>query len=200
MSSFDSYFRQFRTALRFLLTATVVLGLGYPATVWGVGQLAAPAQANGSLVPVDGAPAASALLAQSPQDGLGAAWFHPRPSAAKWDPAASGASNLGPNDPALATAMAAARAEVARLEGVPESQVPSDAVTASASGLDPQISPAYADLQVPRIAQATGLSPDAIRTLIVARTSSGLEALLGQPSVNVTLLNLDLARLEAARK
>ncbi|AJT41816.1 K(+)-transporting ATPase subunit C [Psychromicrobium lacuslunae] len=193
MNSFSAYLRQFGTALRFLLLATAVLGVIYPLAVWGVGQLAAPSQANGSLVQVAGQPAASSLIAQSPEDGLGQKWFHPRPSAVSWNPLSSSASNLGPNDPKLVEAISQLRQQVAQTESVDATQVPIDAVTASGSGLDPQISLAYAQLQVPRIAQATGVSQTELQGLIKSRTTSGLESLLGQESVNVTLLNLDLA-------
>lgn len=198
MNSFSAYIRQFGTALRFLLMATVVLGVIYPLAVWGVGQLAAPSQANGSLVGSSGAqvagqPAASSLIAQSSEEGLGQKWFHPRPSAVAWNPLTSSASNLGPNDPKLADAISQLRQQVAQTEGVAEAQVPIDAVTASGSGLDPQISLAYAQLQVPRISRATGLSEAELQGLIKNRTTSSLESLLGQESVNVTLLNLDLA-------
>ncbi|WP_394939702.1 potassium-transporting ATPase subunit C [Psychromicrobium sp. YIM B11713] len=193
MNSFTAYLRQFGTAVRFLLLATVVLGLVYPAVVWGAGQLIAPSQANGSIVKVGDAPAASSLIAQSTEDGLDANWFHPRPSAVTWNPLTSSASNLGPNEPKLLEGITQLRQQVAQAEGVSEDQVPVDAVTASGSGLDPQISVAYAQLQVPRISKATGLSESDLLTLIKNRTTSALESLLGQEAVNVTLLNLDLA-------
>jgi K+-transporting ATPase ATPase C chain len=111
----------------------------------------------------------------------------------KWDPASSSASNLGPNDPKLLDAVAANRAAVASAEGISEQQVPADAVTASGSGLDPDISPAYAKLQVPRVAAARHLSADTVMSLVNKHTTGGLTAFLGQPSVNVTALNVDLA-------
>ncbi|MFE4196947.1 K(+)-transporting ATPase subunit C [Paenarthrobacter sp. NPDC056912] len=191
------YLRQAGTAVRFLLLATVVLGLLYPLTVFGVGQVVAPFQANGSVVKdPSGRPAASALISQVSADDAGTqdpSWFHARPSAVGWDPASSSASNLGPNDAKLLDAVAANRAAVAEAEGVSEADVPADAVTASGSGLDPHISPAYADLQVARVAAAHGLSPDVVQGLVDKSTSNGLEAFLGQPSVNVMLLNLDVA-------
>lgn len=193
MNTFTSYLRQFGTAFRLLLAATLVLGLGYPAVVWGVGQLAFPSQANGSIVSVDGQPAASSLIVQSPADGLGPEWFRPRPSAVNWDPTSSSPSNLGPNDPKLAESIAQLRAQVAKDEGIAEDQVPLDAVTASGSGLDPQISSGYAKLQIPRIAAATGLPESALADLVAKNTTSALESLLGQEAVNVTRLNLDLA-------
>jgi K+-transporting ATPase ATPase C chain len=175
----------------------VVLGVAYPLAVFGAGQLIAPYQANGSIIKDStGAPAASALIAQASANDAGAQdprWFHARPSAVKWDPASSSASNLGPNDPKLLDAVAANRSAVAESEGINVRDVPADAVTASGSGLDPHISPEYARLQIPRVATAHGLSPEAVQALVARHTSSGLEAFLGQQSVNVTDLNLDVA-------
>jgi len=205
MNVFTSYLRQAGTALRFLFLATIVLGVAYPLAVFGAGQLIAPYQANGSILKDgSGNPAASALLAQVSADADGnqdPAWFRARPSAVKWDPASSSASNLGPNDPKLADAVSANRAAVAKSDGVNEADVPADAVTASGSGLDPDISPAYARLQIRRVAAAHGLSIDAVTALVDRHTSRGPAAFLGQPSVNVTALNLDVAAasMSAAR-
>jgi K+-transporting ATPase ATPase C chain len=196
MNALTGYLRQSGTAIRFLFLATLVLGLAYPAAVFGIGQLIAPYQANGSIIRDSaGTPAASALIAQVKDDDgtQDPAWFHPRPSAVGWDPASSSASNLGPNDPKLTDAVNTNRAAVAEAEGVQPSDVPADAVTASGSGLDPGISPEYARLQVPRVAAAHQLGPDAVQALVDKNTSSGLEAFLGQPTVNVTALNLDVA-------
>jgi K+-transporting ATPase ATPase C chain len=203
MNTLTGYLRQAGTALRFLLFTTLVLGVAYPLAVFGIGQLIAPYQANGSIIKDRaGAPAASALIAQSSANDAGAQdsrWFHARPSAVKWDPASSSASNLGPNDPKLADAVAANRAAVAKAENVPETAVPADAVTASGSGLDPDISPAYARLQVARVAAAQHLSNDTVMTLVNRNTTGGLEAFLGQPSVDVTALNIDLAAATASK-
>ncbi|WP_018760956.1 K(+)-transporting ATPase subunit C [Arthrobacter sp. 135MFCol5.1] len=196
MNALTGYLRQSGTAIRFLFLATVVLGLAYPAAVFGVGQLVAPYQANGSILRDGaGAPAASALIAQVKDDDgtQDPAWFHARPSAVGWDPASSSASNLGPNDAKLTDAVNANRAAVAEAEGVQPSDVPADAVTASGSGLDPGISPEYARLQVPRVAAAHQLGTEAVQALVDKNTSSGLAAFLGQPTVNVTALNLDVA-------
>ena len=197
MNTLTGYLRQAGTALRFLVLATLVLGLAYPLAVFGLAQLIAPYQANGSIIRDDGgAPAASALIAQAAADENGVQdprWFHARPSAVTWDPATSSASNLGPNDPKLVEAAEGKRAAVAAEEGISESEVPADAVTASGSGLDPHISPEYARLQVDRVAGAHGLGAEAVSSLVDRHTSSGLEAFLGQPSVNVTALNLALA-------
>ncbi|SDP16436.1 K+-transporting ATPase ATPase C chain [Arthrobacter sp. ok909] len=197
MNTLTGYLRQAGTAVRFLLFATLVLGVAYPLAVFGIGQLIAPYQANGSIIKDRaGAPAASALIVQATADESGAQdprWFHARPSAVKWDPASSSASNLGPNDPKLTEAIAANRAAVAKAENVPEAAVPADAVTASGSGLDPDISPAYARLQIPRVAAAHGLSTETVTALVAGKTSGGAVAFLGQPAVNVTALNLAVA-------
>ncbi|UXM90772.1 K(+)-transporting ATPase subunit C [Paenarthrobacter sp. JL.01a] len=201
MNTISGYLRQAGTAFRFLLLATIVLGLIYPLVVFGAGQLVAPSQANGSTVKDSaGRPAASALIVQAAADASGTQspeWFHARPSAVSWDPASSSASNLGPNDPKLLDAVNNNRAAIAAAEGVDPASVPADALTASGSGLDPHISPDYAKLQVERVAKAHGLSTEDVRTLVEQQTSSGLEAFLGQPSVNVTLLNLAVAQLAA---
>ncbi|MEO3933039.1 potassium-transporting ATPase subunit KdpC [Micrococcaceae bacterium Sec7.4] len=197
MNTLTGYLRQAGTAVRFLLFATLVLGVAYPLAVFGIGQLIAPYQANGSILKdSSGTPAASALIAQTSADDNGAQdpkWFHARPSAVKWDPASSSPSNLGPNDPKLLEAVEANRSAVSAAEGVSDSEVPADAVTASGSGLDPHISPEYARLQVDRVAAAHGLAAEAVASLVDQHTSSGLLAFLGQPSVNVTALNLALA-------
>ncbi|MET4134895.1 potassium-transporting ATPase subunit KdpC [Pseudarthrobacter sp. PvP090] len=202
MNILTGYLRQAGTALRFLVLATLVLGLAYPLSVFGVGQLIAPYQANGSIIKDSaGAPAASALIAQASADDNGARdprWFHARPSAVAWDPASSSASNLGPNEPKLLEAVTANRSTVAAAEGINESEVPADAVTASGSGLDPDISPEYARLQVARVAAAHGLDTEAVASLVDRHTSSGLLAFLGQPSVNVTSLNLAVAEASQA--
>jgi K+-transporting ATPase ATPase C chain len=187
-----AYLRQLGTALRFLAVATLLLGVLYPLVIFGVGQAVAPGQANGSVAGLGGRPAASTLIAQAVPDGEDR-FFHPRPSAVKWDPSASGATNLGPSDPARTTAAEEDRAAVAAREGVPAPAVPADAITASASGLDPDISPAYAQLQARRVAQATGLNPAEIEKLISDATSTSVAGLLGQPAVNTTTLNLAIA-------
>ncbi|MDQ0118734.1 K(+)-transporting ATPase subunit C [Pseudarthrobacter sp902506025] len=196
MNSLIGYLRQAGTAIRFLFLATLILGIAYPAAVFGAGQLIAPYQSNGSILKDgSGAPAASALISQVKADAgtQDPAWFHARPSAVGWDPASSSASNLGPNEPRLTDSVNANRTAVAAAEGVQPADVPADAVTASGSGLDPGISPAYARLQVPRVAAAHQMSAEAVQALVDKNTSSGLEAFLGQPTVNVTALNLDLA-------
>ncbi|MGW9114332.1 potassium-transporting ATPase subunit KdpC [Microbacterium sp. NPDC055683] len=200
MHPMRSTIRTLWVAVRTLALATAALGVGYTLLVTGLGQLLLPAQANGSLVTgADGEVVGSALLGQSFTDADGeplAEYFQPRPSASGYDPAASGGSNLGPENPDLVAAIAERRAEVAALEGVAASAVPADAVTASASGLDPHISPAYAAIQVDRVAAARGLSPEVVADLVAAYTSGRVLGYLGEPTVDVLALNLALDERE----
>ncbi|MFB7891833.1 K(+)-transporting ATPase subunit C [Microbacterium sp. NPDC056044] len=185
-------------AVRAMLVFTLVLGVGYTLLVTGIGQLALPWQANGSLVQNSaGTTVGSALIGQSFTDASGAAlpqYFQSRPSAAGdgYDGGASSGSNLGPENPDLVSAIEERKAAVAELEGVDPSQVPADAVTASGSGLDPHISPAYALLQVPRVAAARGLSESEVRSVVEAHTEHRDLGFLGEPRVNVVELNLAL--------
>lgn len=188
------HLRQCAAGLRLLLVLTVLLGLLYPAAVWAVGRLV-PARADGSLLEVDGRVVGSRLLGQAFD---GDEWLLPRPSAAGdgYDPLASGASNLGPENPGLAATVAQRRAEVARREGVTVDLVPPDAVTASASGLDPHVSPAYAALQVPRIARVRGLDEATVRGLVADATTGRELGFLGEPRVDVLQVNAALAVLD----
>ncbi|MFC7327638.1 potassium-transporting ATPase subunit KdpC [Marinactinospora rubrisoli] len=192
MGPLPQWLRPYNAAVRFLLVMTVLLGVGYPLAVTGLAQLVFPHQANGSPVRADGRIVGSALIGQN---FTGPEWFHPRPSAAGadgYDGAASGASNLGPNSPELRALVEERRAAVAAENGVPESAVPPDAVTASGSGLDPHISPAYAAIQVDRVAHARGLPPDTVRALVAEHTAGRPLGVLGAPGVNVLELNLAL--------
>ncbi|MFC4564555.1 K(+)-transporting ATPase subunit C [Nocardiopsis mangrovi] len=186
--------RQYGAAARALLVLTVLLGLAYPLAVTGVGQVLFPAQADGSLIRgAGGGVAGSALIGQNAE---GAEWFHPRPSAAGedgYDGAASSASNLGPNSEELREAVAQRRAAVAAEEGVAPDAVPPDAVTASASGLDPHISPEYAALQADRVAAARGMSAEEVGGLIAEHTDGRALGFIGSPAVNVVTLNAALA-------
>src|SRR5512135_3775638 len=159
----------------------------------GVGQLAFRSRADGSLLRSDGRVVGSELLGQR---FAGRGWFLPRPSAAGsgYDALASGGSNLGPSSPKLRASVAAARAAAASADGVRPAAVPPDAVTASGSGLDPDISPAYAYQQVRRVAAAHGLPADAVRRLVTAHVTGRALGFLGEPHVNVLELNLALAR------
>ena len=195
-----AFIRQSWTALRALLVFTLVLGVLYPAAI-GLVALAAPQQANGSPVVVDGEVVGSSLIGQSFTDADGAAlpeWFQSRPSAAGdgYDGGASSGSNLGPNNPDLLAAIDERRAAVAALEGVDPADVPWDALTASASGLDPHISAAYALLQVPRVAEARGLAEDAVRELVASRIQGRDLGFIGEERVNVLELNVALAGMD----
>jgi len=211
MSNLRGTVRVTGVAVRAMLVLTLVLGVGYALVVTGIGQLALPWQANGSLVDAKGAPAGgwtggsapvgSTLVGQSFTDAKGDAlpqYFQPRPSAAGkdgYDPTASGGSNLGPNNPDLVKAISERRATIAAREHVAESAVPADAVTASGSGLDPQISPAYALLQVNRVAEARGLDASAVRRLVESRIQTRDLGFLGAERVNVLELNQALDAL-----
>jgi len=199
--------RQHLAALRALLVLTVLLGVLYPLVVLGIGQLVFPAQANGSLVSAGGRVIGSSLLGQAFVDAQGnpaPQWFQPRPSAASdpnnkndpgYNPLFSGASNLGPSNPDLIKSIDARRAAVAAFDGVPAASVPPDALTASASGLDPDISPAYANEQVTRVARARGLDSAAVRALVAAHVQGRTLGILGEPRVNVVELNAALTQL-----
>jgi len=181
--------RQSLAAVRVLLVLTVLLGVLYPAAVWAVGR-AVPDRADGSLLRVDGVAVGSRLLGQTFE---GAQWFHPRPSANDYDGLASAPSNLGPSNPDLLAAIRERRAAVAREDGVSPSAVPADALTASGSGLDPDISPAYAALQVPRVARERGLDEETVRRLVAEATSGRQLGFLGEPTVDVLELNASLS-------
>ncbi|WP_261164649.1 potassium-transporting ATPase subunit KdpC [Microbacterium sp. Marseille-Q6965] len=189
-------------AARALLVLTATLGLGYTALVTIAGQLLFPAPSNGTLLrDDDGRVVGSALLGQSFAAADGAPlpqFFQPRPSAAGegYDATASAGSNLGPENADLVAAIVQRRAEIAAFNGVAEADVPSDAVTASASGLDPHISPAYARLQAERVAQARGVPLAEVLELIDAHTARPALGFLGDPAVNVVTLNLALDERE----
>ncbi len=186
-----STLRQVFAAARVLAVLTLVLGVAYPLVVFGIGRLA-PAKADGSLLAVDGRVVGSSLIGQQL---AGDGWFQPRPSAAGdgYDPLASGGSGLGPNDPGLLATVTRRREQVAAQDGVDVAQVPADAVTASASGLDPDISPQYARLQVDRVARARSLDPAVVRALVEAHVQGRELGFLGAPHVNVLELNAALA-------
>ena len=184
--------RRLVTAVKCLLGLTVVLGIGYPLLVLGAGQLGLSRQAEGSLVTSDGRVVASRLIGQ---DFAGDEWFRPRPSAGDYDGPASGGSNAGPNDAELVTAVQQRRAAIAARDGVRPAEVPADAVTASGSGLDPFITPAYALLQVDRVARVRDLPADRVRVLVEQHVTARTLGFLGQPRVNVVELNLDLQGL-----
>ena len=185
-----SMLRHTLVGLLLLLAFTVVFGLGYPLLMTGVGQVVFHSQANGSLVQVQGRDVGSSLIGQ---EFTGSQWFHTRPSAPSYDALASAGSNLGPDSPDLLKAVQQARAQVARQNGVAPGDVPPDAVTSSGSGLDPHISPAYADLQVARVARVRGMSVADVQKLVDEHTQGRILGFLGERRVNVVELDLALA-------
>ena len=187
-----TFTRQLAPAVLAIIVFTVLTGFVYPLVVTGFAQLFWHDKANGSLIKVDGQVVGSSLIGQqfaAPQ------YFHPRPSAAGtgYDGLASGASNLGPTNPDLLKPVddrvAAYRQESNLPAGTP---VPVDAVTASASGLDPDISVANAKLQAARVAAARGMSVDQVLAQVQAHTNDRQWGFLGEPGVNVLELNVDL--------
>ncbi|KQX76543.1 potassium-transporting ATPase subunit KdpC [Aeromicrobium sp. Root472D3] len=178
--------RQSLAGLRMLLVLIVILGIAYPVAVWGVGR-AVPGQADGQLVKVDGTVVGSGLIGQ---DFEGDEWFHSRPSANDYDTLASAPTNLGPSNPDLLAAIEERRAAVAEAESVDPADVPPDALTASGSGLDPQISVDYARIQVARVADANGLPEADVRALVSRFTEGRSLGFLGEPGVNVLRLNV----------
>ena len=190
-----SFLRQAGAALRLLVVLTLVLGVGYPVAVWAAGRVVAD-RADGSFVEHDGEVVGSSLLGQVTE---GDEWFRPRPSVAGdgYDPRASGASNLGPENPDLLGAVEERRAEVAAREGVDPALVPVDAVTASGSGLDPHISPEYARIQVARVADARGMDVDELSALVEEHVAPRPLGILGEETVNVLELNIAVAEADS---
>lgn len=195
--------RQYGVALRALLIFTVMLGIAYPLAITGIGQLALPGQSNGSIVTYRGSGVGSSLIGQSFTDPKGnplPQWFQSRPSAAGtgYDATASSGSNLGPNNPDLAKAIEQRKTTIEKVDGASAAQIPADAVTASASGLDPHISPEYALLQVDAIAKARGITTASVRKLVEEHTRQRDLGYLGEPTVNVLELNIALATMNPA--
>lgn len=187
----------FVVAVRAMIVFTLVLGVGYTLLITAIGQLAFPAQANGSLLTDGDAVVGSSLIGQSFTDPEGRAlpqYFQSRPSAAGdgYDGRASSGTNAGPENPDLIAAIEQRKADIARLEQVDETLVPPDALTASSSGLDPHISPEYAEIQVRRVAESRGVSESRIRQLVAEYTRGRDLGYLGEPVVNVVELNLAL--------
>jgi potassium-transporting ATPase KdpC subunit len=204
--------RQYLAAIRALLAMTVILGLAYPLVMTGVAQVAFHGNANGSLVHRGGKTVGSDLIGQAftrpvlengepKKDADGnpvvepdPSYFQSRPSAAGlgYDPLSTSASNLGPENKDLISAIKVRRTAAAQLDGVPPSHVPPDALLASGSGLDPHISPAYAREQVTRVARERGLAVSKVQALVEAHTQGRVLGFLGEPRVNVLELNLAL--------
>lgn len=184
--------RQSWIAVRLIVIGALVLGVLYPLLVTGLGALISASSAQGSLLERNGEVIGSALIGQNFE---GDQWFQPRPSAAGadgYDAMSSGGSNLGPNSEDLVTAVEQRRAAVQSQDGV-NATVPPDALTASGSGLDPHISPEYAQLQVPRVSKANGLSESVVAGLVKANTEGRQFGFLGEDRVNVLLLNLAIS-------
>jgi K+-transporting ATPase ATPase C chain len=202
MSTTRTSLRTTGVAVRLMLVFTLVLGVGYTALITVIGQVAMPWQANGSLLSgTSGETVGSTLIGQAFTDADGQAlpeYFQSRPSAAGagYDGGASSGSNQGPENADLIAAIQERRTAIAVREGVDESEIPADAVTASASGLDPHISPAYALLQATRVAEARGLPASEVRALVESRIQSRDLGFLGEPRVNVLELNLALDELQ----
>ena len=196
MSDLFALLRHSLAGLRVLLAATLLCGIVYPLVVTGVAQAALGWRADGSLVTETGG------RTDDPDDAVGSALigqrngddrlFFPRPSAAGegWDTLSTYGSNLGPEDPGLVKAIKERQREIAARECVSVDQVPADAVTTSASGIDPDISPAYAALQVSRVARANGLPVDTVAALVADHTDGRTFGVLGEPRVNVLELNI----------
>jgi potassium-transporting ATPase KdpC subunit len=201
MKDLYALLRQSLAGLRLMVAFTVVLGLIYPAAVWAAGSGVSPWHARGSLVTAagehttdPGKAVGSAIIGQLVDDpGL----FQPRPSAAGdgYDLLSTYGSNYGPESPDLIASIKELKTTIAEREGVEESQVPPDAVTASGSGLDPDISVEYAELQVRRVAAARGLTVAQVQELVDDNTSGRTLGVLGEPRVNVLLLNIAVLAL-----
>ncbi|HEY2074988.1 MAG TPA: potassium-transporting ATPase subunit KdpC [Streptosporangiaceae bacterium] len=201
MNRLPSVIRQHLAGLRILLVFTVITGIIYPVVVWGVAQAAFNHQANGSLVSYHGRTVGSSLLCQEFVNAKGnpiPKYFQPRPSAAilsgsrndyGCDPRSSAASNYGSNNPAYIALIKQRQKQISAFDHVPISKIPSDAVTASGSGLDPQISQANAAIQLDRVAAARHVSPGQVQALVKQYTSGRTLGFLGEPGVNVLLLN-----------
>jgi K+-transporting ATPase ATPase C chain len=204
MSRLPNFVRQHIAALRGLLVLTVITGVLYPLVVMGIAQVAFHKQANGSLVSYQGKVVGSSLLCQEFTDAKGnplPQYFQPRPSNAVnaavktdygCDPGFSAASNLGPNNPTLVQAIKQRRAQVAKLNHVSPASIPPDAITASASGLDPAISPQNAYMQVNRVAAARHASAVTVRALVTSYIQGRTLGFLGEPRVDVLTLNIAL--------
>ncbi|ASE40869.1 K(+)-transporting ATPase subunit C [Brevundimonas vesicularis] len=178
---------QLRPALVMTALFTLLLGLAYPLAVTGIAQVAFPDQANGSLVRDPGGRVVGSSLIGQPF--VGATYLHPRPSAAGdgYDAAASSGSNMGPLNPDLIARVAESAQTIRAEDG--SGVIPADAVTTSGSGLDPDVSPAYARLQAARIARARGVSVQQVQSIIDAHIEGGFLGFIGQPHVNVLLTN-----------
>ena len=182
--------KNFITAVLMTIVTTILLGLAYPLVVTGLAQVIFPDKANGQLIKNAGGTVIGSRLIGQPFSSPG--YFRPRPSAAGngYDASGSGGSNLGPTNQKLIDRV---KADVEKLQAEnPGKVVPIDLVTTSGSGLDPHISPAAAEFQIPRVARERGLPEDELRHIVAAHTEARQFGFLGEPRVNVLELNLDL--------
>jgi len=180
-------------ALRFTLVTTLVFGLIYPLVVTGLSKMLFPKQAAGSLIEKNGRVVGSSLIGQS---FTSEKYFHSRPSAAGtgYDAGASSPSNLAPTNQALIDRV---KSDIAKLQQEnPGAAIPADLVTSSGSGLDPEISPAAAEFQIPRVAKSRGLSVESVKAVVARHTQARTWGIFGEPRVNVLELNLDLDSLK----
>ena len=190
----------FQPALTLLVILTTITGLLYPLLVTGISQALFPAQAAGSLIERDGKLLGSRLIGQNFADPK---YFWGRPSATASQPynaAASGGSNLGPLNPALKEAVESRIQALRTADPGNTAPIPIDLVTASASGLDPHISPAAAEYQVARVARVRGLAPETVRNLVAQQTEDRQWGMFGEPRVNVLELNLALDQLSTQKQ
>ena len=178
--------------LRFSLVMLIICGLVYSGSITLLGSLLFPHQADASLIKIDGKIYGSALVAQTFTE---ARYFQGRPSAVGNDPMATEGSNLAPSNPALRDRAQADSLAIQAKENIKPEQIPVDLISASGSGIDPHISPAAAAIQIPRIANARGISESALADLVSKHTEHPQWQLFGQARVNVLLLNLDLDQL-----
>jgi len=207
MNRLPSLLRQHIAAFRMLLAFTVLCGIVYPVVMWGVAQAAFKNQADGSLVTANGKVVGSSLLCQEFVDAKGnplPQYFQPRPSNATsgakndygCDAGYSGAANLGASNSTLLTTVKQLQQQISAFDHVPVSQIPPDAVTSSGSGLDPDISPQYADIQVARVAAARHLPASEVQSLVSKYTQGRNLGFLGEPRVDVLTLNIALDQLK----
>ena len=189
--------KELKPAILITFVLTIITGILYPLAVTGIAQTLFRDKANGSLIERDGKVIGSEIIAQNfarPE------YFHPRPSQNSYDGANSGGSNLGPTNPALADRLKKDAAQFRRDNPDYTGSIPADAITASASGLDPEISPANAIAQAGRVAQARGVSRASVQNLVEANTKQRELGVLGEPRVNVLKLNMALDQTYPVKK